>query len=48
MVYDPSSSSDEMIDNEVIAAGCKKLLDTNVWNDRKHEFDHHKKQLEND
>jgi hypothetical protein len=28
-VYDPSSSLDEIIHSEVIAAGCRRLLDTN-------------------
>ena len=33
MVYDdPSSSSlDEMMHSEVIGAGCRRLLDTNVF-----------------
>ena len=30
MVCDPSSSLDEMIQNEVIGAWCRRLLDTNV------------------
>ena len=30
MVYDPSSSLDEMTHSEVIGAGCRRLLETNV------------------
>ena len=31
MVYNPSSSLDEMIHREVIGAGCRRLLDTKFF-----------------
>ena len=43
MVYNPSSPSDEVIQSEVRGAGCRRLLDTNVWNNQKHESDRHKR-----